>query len=252
MKTLTTILVLLTLMLGTHTISAQTVDEIIDTYFENTGGKENWEAVEALTFKGTLDYGGMNLPVTMVQTKEGLTMLSAEVQGQPFYQTVYDGETLWNTNQQTFEAEMNDAEATENYKLGIQDFPDPFLNYKEKGYKVELIGNETIEGTETFKVKLEKKPKLVNGVVEPNVEYYYFEKENYVPILVEKQVAIGPEGTSMGQSKLSDYQEVDGLYFPFSMIDGTKDFPNAQSITITKVEVNPEIDPAMFQFPKKN
>ena len=201
-------------------IKAQTVDEIVDTYFENTGGKENWENLKTLKFTGNLDFGSMQLPVTMIQTKEGFIMMSADVQGQQFYQTVYDGETLWSTNQQTFEAEKMDSEATANYKLSIQDFPDPFLNYKSKGYTAELIGTETVEGTETFKIKLEKKPKLVNGVETPNVEYYYFEKENMVPILVEKQVVIVPNGTILGQSKLSDYQEVDGLFFPLSIIDG--------------------------------
>lgn len=231
---------------------AQTADEIINNYFENTGGKENWENLSTLKITGNLDYGGMNLPVTMIQTKEGETLMSADVQGQTFYQTVFDGETLWSTNQMTFEAEKNDAEATANHKLGMQDFPDPFLNYASKGYTIELMGSEIIDGTDTFKLKLEKKPRTINGVEEPNVEYYYFEKENFVPILVEKEVKLGPELGAIGQSKLSDYQEVDGLYFPFSITDGTKDQPGGQTIVVTKVEVNPEIDPAIFAFPEKN
>lgn len=252
MKSITLSFAIFVLALLAPDLSAQTADEIINSYFDNTGGKSNWESLEALKFTGTLDFDTMQLPVTMIQTKEGLTLLSANVQGQEFYQSVYDGETLWSTNQQTFEAEKMDSEATENYQLGIQDFPDPFLNYKAKGYQVELLGTELIEGTETYKIKLEKKPKMVNGVATPNVEYYYFEKENRVPILVEKQVAIGPNGYIDGQSKLSDYQEVDGLYFPFSIADGTKDRPNAQRITIIGVEVNPEIDPAIFEYPNKN
>ena len=93
---------------------------------------------------------------------------------------------------------------------------------------------------------------MINGKEAPNVEYYYFEKENSVPILVEKEVKLGPEAGTIGQSKLSNYQEVGGLYFPFSIIDGTKDQPNAQSITITEIELNPTIDPAIFAFPEKN
>ena len=235
----------------TNLSHAQTADEIIDTYFENTGGIENWEKLEAIKSTGSLDYGTMKLPVTMVKTKEGLISMSADIQGQPFYQTVYDGETLWSTNQMTMEAEKSDTEATANYKLGIQDFPDPFLNYKSKGYTVELMGDETVEGTETFKIKLEKKPKMSNGKEEANIEYYYFEKENFVPILIERDVKLGPEAGTIGQRKLSNYQEVEGLYFAFSITDGTKNQPSGQTITITDITLNPEIDKNSFAFPEK-
>lgn len=252
MKTLRFFLLAIVSILFSNVSSAQTADEIITSYFENTGGKENWEQLDALKFTGSLDYGTMKLPVTMIQTKEGLTLMSADVQGQDFYQAVYDGETLWSTNQTTFEPEKNDAEATDNYKLGIQDFPDPFLNYTSKGYKVELMGSETVEGTDTYKIKLEKSPRMVDGKSSPNVEYYYFEKENFVPILIEKEVRIGPNAGAIGQSKLSNYQEVDGIYFPFSIVDGTKEMPGGQAINITNIELNPEIDKAMFTFPEKN
>tara|TARA_R100000935_G_scaffold8302_7_gene17497 strand:+ start:124529 stop:125287 length:759 start_codon:yes stop_codon:yes gene_type:complete len=251
MKPLKLLLLALVVICFTNLTSAQTADEIIDSYFENTGGKENWNKLDALKFTGNLDYGTMKLPVTMIQTKEGLTLMSADIQGQPYYQTVYDGETLWSTNQMTMEAEKSDAEATANYKLAIQDFPDPFLNYKDKGYAVELMGSETIDGTETFKIKLEKKPKMINGKEEANVEYYYFEKENFVPILIEKDVKIGPDAGTIGQSKLSNYQEVEGIYFPFSIIDGTKAQPGGQAITITNIELNPKIDTTLFAFPEK-
>ncbi|RDK85262.1 outer membrane lipoprotein-sorting protein [Marinirhabdus gelatinilytica] len=230
--------------------NAQTADEIVDNYFENTGGKENWEKLETLKFTGSLGFQGMQLPVTLIQTKSGKQLVGAEIQGQMFYQMVYDGETLWKTNQQTFEAEKNDAETTENYKLTIADFPDPFLNYKEKGYKIELMGQQMVEGTETFKIKLEKKPKMFNDIQEPNIEYYYFEKENFVPILVEKNVMIGPNTSQLGTTKLSDYREVEGIYFPFSIIEGVQGNPDAQPIVIKEIEVNPELDDSIFDFPK--
>jgi outer membrane lipoprotein-sorting protein len=252
MKTSINFLIALFIIGFTNLSSAQTADEIIDTYFENTGGKERWEKLDALKSIGSLDFGTMTLPVTMIQTKEGLTLMSADVQGQAYYQTVYDGETLWSTNQMTMAAEKSDAEATANYTLGIQDFPDPFLNYKSKGYSLELMGSETVDGTDTFKIKLEKKPKMVNGKEEANIEYYYFEKENFVPILIEKEVKLGPEAGAIGHSKLSNYQEVDGIYFPFSIVDGTKDQPGEQAITITTIELNPQIDKAVFAFPEKN
>jgi len=233
-------------------MTAQTADEILDNYFENTGGQDNWEKVEAIEFKGSVDFQGMVLPVIMTQTKDGMSMMKAGFQGQTFYQGVYDGETLWSTNQMTMAAEKSDTEATANHKLTIGDFPDPLLNYKEKGYAVELIGNETIEGTETFKIQLTKKPMMVNGKEEADITYYYFDKENFVPIVVEAEVKSGPGAGMVSQTKMSDYQEVDGLYFPFSINEGIKDKPGGQTVTIKEIKINPEIDKAMFVFPEKN
>ena len=48
-------------------------------------------------------------------------------------------------------------------KLESKDFPDAFFNYKEKGYTIELLGKEDLEGTETFKIKLTKTPMTVDG-----------------------------------------------------------------------------------------
>ena len=47
----------------------------------------------------------------------------------------------------------------------------------------------------------------------------------------------------------SDYQEVDGLYFPFAIGDGIKDM-GTQVINITAIELNPEVDDSIFKFPE--
>jgi outer membrane lipoprotein-sorting protein len=48
---------------------------------------------------------------------------------------------------------------------------------------------------------------------------------------------------------MSDYQEVEGLYFPFSMTQGVKDQPG-QPITIESIELNPSINDSEFNFPE--
>ncbi len=234
---------------ATSILQAQTVDEILDNYFENTGGLENWKNVKSLKYEGSVDVQGMSLPIEMIQTADGKSMLKADFQGQTFYQNVFDGETLWGTNQMTMAAEKSDAESTANYKLEMNDFPDSFLNYKEKGYTVELIGNETIEGTETFKIKLVKEPIMVDGKEEQDITFYYFDTENFVPIVIEKEIKAGPGAGMVSQTTMSDYDEVDGFYFPFSITEGAKGQPGGQEIKMTAITVNPEIDNSIFAFP---
>ena len=89
--------------------------------------------------------------------------------------------------------------------------PDEIKDYKNKGYKVELVGEETFEGTEVYKIKLIKKPLLVDGKEVENIEMFYFDKENFVPIASEKTEVTGPGAGGVSQILISDYQEIDGV-----------------------------------------
>lgn len=232
---------------------AQTADEIIGKYFENIGGKAKWEAVQGVKMSAKMNMQGMELPLNIVQLKDGRQTTSVVFQGMTFFDGVYDGTTLWGTNQMTMKAEKKDAEATENFKTTASlDFPDPFLNYAAKGYKVELVGKETVDGSEAFKIKLTKKPIKVDGKETESVSFYYFDTENYVPLVIESEVKSGPAKGMISQVKMSDYQEVNGLMFPFSMTNGAKGQPGGQTITITAIELDPKVDPTVFSFPAGN
>jgi outer membrane lipoprotein-sorting protein len=164
-------------------------------------------------------------------------------------QGVFDGETLWSTNFMSMKAEKSDQEDVDNVRNELAEFPDPFLNYREKGFTVELMGTESIEGSDVFKIKLTKTPMVIDGEEIPNVSIYYFDSENYVPIMLHEEVMDGPGKGMIMESKMSDYQEVEGLYMPFSMTQGVKDQPG-QPITISSIELNPTVDESEFEFPE--
>jgi len=229
---------------------AQTADEIVSTYFENIGGADKIEAIQGIKMSAKVNQGGMEIPLEIIQLKDGKQMTVINFQGKEIKQGVFDGETLWSTNFMTQKAEKSDKETTDNMKLEINDFIDPFLNYKEKGYTLELLGKETIDGAETFKIKLTKEPVLVDGKEEENVSFYYFDTENFIPIVAHNEIKSGPYKGQMGESKMSDYQEVDGIYFPFSLTQGLKGQPG-QAITLDKIELNPEVDSEAFKFPEE-
>src|SRR5258706_4927290 len=136
-------------------LRAQTADEIIAKYFENTGGLDKWKSVQAVKMIGKLNQQGQEFPMVIMSLKDGRQYQSITFQGKEIKQQVYDGTTLWSHNFINMKGEKSDAEATENFKTNLgSEFPIPFMGYKEKGFKVELLGKETVEGTETFKVKL--------------------------------------------------------------------------------------------------
>ncbi len=244
MNALKSILVALVLALSSS-FYAQTADEIINNYFENTGGKDNWEKLEGIEMIGVMKMQNMEIPFEQVMTKDGKQVVTIELQGNRMVWSAFDGETSWQRNQMTMEAEKSDNEATENMKKQVKDFPDPFLNYKDKGYAVELIGKETVDGTETFKIKLTKDPVLVNGESVPSITHYYFDTENFVPIIVETEINEGEMKGKIVKSSISDYQEVNGVYFPFTV--GSE----FQTMNFKEIKLNPEVDTAVFAFPEK-
>ena len=248
MKKLQNLFLVAIVSLLTISLNAQSVDEIVENYLENTGGAENWENVKGVRMNASINQMGMEIPIEMVQLKDKMyTKIS--IQGQEIKQGVFDGETLWSTNFMSMKAEKSDQEDVDNVKNELAEFPDPFLNYKDKGFTVELMGTETVEGSDVFKIKLTKKPMVVDGEEVPNVSIYYFDSENFVPIMVHEEVMSGPGKGMIMESKMSDYQEVEGLYFPFSMTQGVKDQPG-QPITIESIELNPSIDDSEFNFPE--
>jgi outer membrane lipoprotein-sorting protein len=243
MKTLKNLFVALTL-LAVAPMTAQTADEILSNYFKITGGEAAWNALEGAKMIGSVSAEGMEIPVEMYQMKDGKQLFKINLQGQEMTMLSFDGETRWTTNMMTMLPEKSDTETTDNMKINNQDFPSPFLNYKEKGYTVEYLGKEIKEGEETDKIKLTQKPVMVDGKEEQTVSFYYF-GEDGVPIIVETIMNMGPAKGQMSTSGYSDYQEVGGLYFPFSISQG------GQPVVMKEIILNPEVDAAFFAFPEE-
>lgn len=243
MKTLKLTAFALFLFAGSTTLMAQTADEIVSKYINTIGGADKLKALKGVKMDMAVNAQGMEIPVEMVQQPGGKMYIKINIQGKEITQVASDGETVWSTNFMTMKAEKSDAETTANAKLSEGDFPDPFLDYKSKGYTVEYMGKETKEGTECYKMKLTKKPVTVDGVKVDDVSYYYFDTENTLPILTETEIKQGPMKGQKSISTMSDYQEVEGIYFPFAMSLG------GQAMKVKKITLNPTVEANAFAFP---
>lgn len=243
MKKIKIIAVVAFLFASGTTVIAQTADEIINKYITTIGGAEKLKALKGVKMEMVANAQGMEIPVEIVQESGGKMYVKINLQGKEMTQVASDGETMWSTSFMTMKAEKSDAETTANAKLSNADFPDPFLDYKSKGYALELIGKETKEGTECYKIKLTKKPITVDGVKTDDVSYYFFDTENNLPIATEIEIKQGPAKGQKALSTMSDYQEVEGIYFPFAMNQG------GQAMTVKKIVLNPTVDAKAYAFP---
>jgi len=238
-------LLFLSLLTGlSFALNAQTADEIIDTYLENIGGKEKLEKIESILMSGVVNAQGMEIPIKTVSTNDGKMYLEIDMQGNKIKQLISDGEKVYNMNMVNQKMEEMPSDVSKVMINEFKDFPNPFVDYKEKGYKVEFIGKDTEDGTEVLKVRLTKNPIKIDGEEVANESVYYFDAENYVPIIIETKVPTGPAKGQIMKTPLSDYQEVDGLYFPFSTA------MQGMPMNYKTIELNPEIDDKDFELPK--
>lgn len=216
-----------------------TVDEIIDNYFENIGGKDAWREVKSMKMVGEGVQMGMKFPVTVIAKAPNSTKFTVDFQGMQMIEA-FDGETAWATNPFAGQTEPTAKSAEEAAEAAKEKFQDALLDYKEKGHTVTLEGEDTFFDTPVYKLKLVTK--------EGATKTYYFDQELFVPLAIDQEVLVGPMKGKIITSETSDYQEVDGLMVPFSMtqkIDGQTMF----TMISQTVELNVAISDEEFAFP---
>jgi hypothetical protein len=248
MKPIQKSLLLIALFATSFAIKAQTADDIINKYLTQVGGADKMRAVKTFITTGKVKVQGMELPITMIQKAPNLQKATAVFQGKEMVQPCFDGAVCWNTNMMTMKAEKSDAETSFNM---IQDSEmlDPFVDYAKRGFAVALEGSETVEGTDCHKIKLTKKPVKVDGKEEENITFYFFDKDNNVPIMTRSINKTGPAKGATVETVMSNYQEVKGMFLPFEMTikyNGQV----GQTVIIEKVEVDVPVDSKVFAFPE--
>lgn len=222
-------------------LSAQSVEKVLDKYFTNTGGADNWKRLKSTQIDGKMAMQGFEFPGTVINKAPNKMRAEVNVQGMKIVQA-YDGTTAWwiNPFASGEEAQVMPDEMSES--LTNQELESPFLDYATKGHKVDYEGEGEIEGTKTQILKLTKK----NG----DVEYHYFDSEYFVPVMTKTMVKNGPMKGQFTETYMSDYQEVDGLMFPFFM-ETKMDGQTVQKMVISSMKTNVEAADELFAFPKK-
>jgi hypothetical protein len=219
---------------------AQTVDEIIAKNIQAHGGLEKIKAVNTLRNTSKLSFGPYHLISVQENKRAGKVREEVALQGMAQVQAT-DGKTAWQVN--PFEGrkdpQLMTAEDAKSLVVDA-DIDGPLVDYKEKGNKAELMGHDSVEGTDCYKVKLSMK----NG----DVRYYYLDTDSYLELKLEIQTLI--RGTLQEtESYFGDYEQVDGIYFPFAIEQAQKGSSQRQKLSVEKIEINPPVDDGRFAIP---
>lgn len=237
---LTTIIIIsaFATLLSTINLLAQNVDEIINKHIEARGGVENWNKIETLKITGTLTGFSTVKNFTTIQKQPNLYRSDFGL-GKFDVVLSYNGESGWTIDpwfDVSFPRVLNSSE--ENVVLQKAEICSPFLNYKQKGYVVEFLGKEKVEGIEVFKLKL---------VRENNrVETWYLNADTYLEF---KQESVWDDfGYPTPQETFfDDFRSVENVTMPFYV---ERSFLIRNRITeISKVEINQQVSVDYFQMP---
>ncbi len=237
------IFMLVVLFLISMSLSAETLDEILAKNYESKGGLEKLKSINAIKIKGKIVQAMMNMemPMEIWYKKPNKIRMESEFQGRKVVQG-YDGNIAWwimpflgSDDPQ----EMGEEQAREVKEMA--ESMDPLVDYKEKGYKLELVGKEDMEGTEVYKLKMTKKNN--------KVEFFYLDIESGIELKTSSYVKRG-ENEILVETFFGDYQEVDGVVMAFQM-EVKADNQTSVTMTFQEFKFNIEIDDALFVMPPK-
>lgn len=222
-------------------LGAQTVDEIIAKNIQARGGLEKIKAVKSLRMTAKINQGGFRATVLQENLRPNRVREDFIIQGMAAVEA-YDGKIAWQVS--PFEGRKDpDLLSADNTKhlLEDADIDGQLVDYRNKDHRAELIGHDSVEGTDCYKIKLT----LSNS----DVRYYYIDADSFLELKIETERTI--RGTvQYGETLFGDYEEVNGVYYPFAYDSGQKGSPFHTRLTVEKVEVNVPLDDARFAMPK--
>lgn len=224
-------------------LAAETLDDVLAKHFEALGGKEKIAAVQSAKMVARQVFGPQEVPATIYWKRPDKVRLEFTLQGMTGIQS-YDGTTAWMV--MPFLGKTEPEEMTGDDLKDIVEQADmidgPLFDWQAKGHTVEFLGEEAIEGTPAWKLKLTRS----NG----DVSTIWLDKDAYVQIKSEGKRKRGDQEIDI-ETSYGDYKEVGGLLFPHSIESKPKGAPQGASITIESLELDAAIDDAIFAMPPK-
>jgi hypothetical protein len=219
---------------------AQTVDEIIAKNIQARGGLEKLKAVKTLRMTAKINDGGFRATILQENQRPNRIRQEFIIQGMAEVEA-YDGKTAWQVSPFEGRKDPNLLSADDTKHLVEDaDIDGQLVDYRNKDHRAELIGHDSVEGTDCYKVKLT----LSNS----DVRYYYIDTDSFLELKIETERTI--RGTvQYNETMLGDYEQVNGVYYPFAYDSGQKGSPFHTRVTVEKVEINVPLGDARFSMP---
>ncbi|WP_037317625.1 pitrilysin family protein [Salegentibacter sp. Hel_I_6] len=201
-----------------------TVEKVYANYIEAVGGRDAVEEIESVVLKAEASVQGTTLNLTMKRTMEGKLNQEVSVGGNVMSKQIFDGEAGFVMAQGQKIPYNEDQIKTA--KIDANPFPELQVG------DATLEGIETVEGTDAYVVALSD-----------NYKAYYNVKSGLKMQTVQTMSQAGQ--TMSIPTGYSDYQEVEGVKFPFKMTQAAG--PQTFEFDITEILVNEGVSAEDFE-----
>lgn len=235
----------LALLVCAGSACAATADELIAKSVTARGGMDKLQAIKTLKMEGQLIAGGgFKLAYTSMMQRPDKLRSEASVQGLTQVQA-WDGQRGWSIQPFGGRRDPIPMSADDAKQLAeAADIDGPLVNAAAKGNQVTYLGTEDVDGTNAHKLQVQLK--------DGNTLVIYLDPDAYLPIReIARRTLRGSQQVT--QTDYGDYEQVNGVYFPFAITTGPRggDDNSKMQISIDKAQANVAVDDAVFAFPEK-
>lgn len=244
MKTKNLLSLIIALLFGATNVFAITADEVIAKYTKAIGGIEKIKAVKSEKMVVSVETGGMTISQTIFKKRPGMFREETQVQGKTSLQ-VFNGKEGWVVNpfsgRETVEAMPEDD--IKDLKMQA-DIDGELIDYAKKGYKVSYEGEEDVDGSMAYKLKLvTDKNDVINFFID--IETSYLVKQSFTSKMED-----GSESES--EVTYSNFKTVDGLVKAHEMavISSYMGQKYTTPVKILSIELNKEMSDDLFKKPE--
>ncbi len=218
------------------------LESLIARHVEARGGIERLEAIQTLRMSGRASAGpGREALVTREVRPPGRVRTEFAFQG---VTAVYacDGSKCWSVDplSGSFEPELM-SELDTSVAIAQADILGSLVNWEGKGHSVELLGQEMVDGRETFKLKVT----LSSGAIQTD----YIDAES--ALLVRRETTETLSGRAIEvETTFSDFRPVGGVVFPHFIRSNAKGRPGFLEVIVEEAELNTPLDDTRFEMPE--
>lgn len=219
--------------------AAQTVDEIVALNHASKGGLNKWRSIQTQRLEGVASAQGIELTMVIHGKRPNLGRqdLSIEIPGQGVVNmtNIFDGTSSWMINPMMGSAAPQQMTGPEADSVRDQsDFDGALVDYKTKGYTVELVGPAAVGARKAHHLKVTRGARPT--------QHYYIDAQTGAELKVSTEAGAGPAI----DTEMSNFKAVEGVLVPHSIKVSQGGMIQAE-LLITKVEFNVAIDDAMFK-----
>lgn len=222
------------LFFTTGSLAQTNVDDVINKVITAQGGKEKLVSINSVVMKGYSEFSGQKIPFNYYVINKTAQRTELTLSGLTAY-FIITKDSGFNFN--PFQGQMSPEKMTaEDLKLAQNDLDlqGLLVNYKEKGYAIELLENEDVDGVDAIQLKI--------SVLPDKTVYYFIDPSDYY-IIRKKTVSVSNGQQSRLTADYYNFKKTsEGVLFPFSYesnFDG--------NITFETIEVNKPLDEKLFK-----